>query len=669
MKFFLSVSILFFLTLPVYSQTPVFEWAKKTNGGTGEEGGASIVVDGSGNTYTTGSFNGTADFDPGAGVFNMTAAGAGDVFILKLDNNGNFLWAKQIGGPLNEGSASIAVNTTGEIYIAGGFEGTVDFDPGPAIFNLTDFGSGDIFILKLDNNGGFLWAKQLGGTGGDYVNAMAIDNAGNVFATGGIGTAADFDPGPGVYNLTPVSAGDMFISKLNTAGNFAWAVQLAGAGATDYGFGFAIAVDASGNVYSTGNFGGTFDFDPGPGNALITATGSDIYISKLDNAGNFIWAKEFAGVTAFDYGYSYSITTNGSNIYLTGYYNGSMDFDPGPGSQVLSSVGGTDDIFISKLDAGGNYIWIKQLSGADYEYTYSITTDVSGNIYTTGYFSATVDFDPGPGTFNLSSNGGSPDIFISKLDASGNFVWAGKMGGSNFDKGAAITVDAADNVYTTGSFRAIVDFDLGAAVFNLISSGSDDAFVHKMSQAAVLPVQLISFTGSHINNSNRIEWTTAQEINNAYFTLEKSVDGIRFKQLAIIPGAGNSNRQLQYSFEDLSPYNGITYYRLIQTNSDGSHKYSGVIAVSFNNNADRLVALYPNPSTGKISFKYTASEKQVLQFQLINSAGMIIKKGEQAALKGDNIINFPVTNLSSGIYVIRVFNAKGNSLSAVQLIR
>jgi Secretion system C-terminal sorting domain/Beta-propeller repeat len=669
MKYILSICFILFLISPGHSQTTIFQWAKKTNGGTGEEGGASIAVDASGNTYTTGSFNGTADFDPGAGVFNMTSAGSNDVFVLKLDVTGNFVWAKRMGGPLNDGSISLAINTAGDIYITGGFEGTVDFDPGLGTFNLTDFGSGDVFITKLDVGGNFSWAKQLGGADGDYVNALSIDNAGNVYCTGGFSSTADFDPGAGIFNLTCVSGSDVFISKLNAVGDFVWANQFASANATDYGFGYSITVDAVGNIYSTGSFGGTFDFDPGAGNASITSTSGDIYISKLDNNGNFLWANEFAATTS-NYGYSYSIKANGSNVYLAGYFVGDMDFDPGAGSQVLSSVAGFEDIFVAKLDASGNFVWAKQMGGADSDYPYSLTTDAAGNVYTTGYFYTTSDFDPGPGVFNLSSAAGSADIFISKLDAAGNFAWAKRIGGSNFDKGVGIAVDASNNVYTTGSFRAIADFDPDAPVFNLTSSGSDDLFVHKMSQQSVLPVELISFTGKKANSINHLSWVTSQEVNNDYFTLEKSKDGIRFEQLTIIPGAGSSSSPIQYNYEDLNPYNGITYYKLKQTDRDGRSKYSRVIAISSHNTGgNQFVFVYPNPSSDRINFIINATKKTVLKFQIINTTGTIIKTGEQGVQTGENIIGCSISLLPAGMYVIKIFSDNQSGVSIGQFIK
>jgi len=222
------------------------------------------------------------------------------------------------------------------------------------------------------------------------------------------------------------------------------------------------------------------DFDPGSGTFNLTSAGeADIFISKLDSSGNFVWAKQLGG-TSIDIGYSIAVDVSG-NVYTTGFFYGTADFDPGPGTFNLTSAG-YFNIFISKLDASGNFVWAKKLGGPSNNRGNSIAVDASGNVYTTGYFRGTVDFDPGSGTFNLTSAGNS-DIFISKLDASGNFAWAKKLGGTSIDIGYSIAVDVSGNVYTTGSFEGTADFDPGSGTFNLTSAGSADIFVHKMSQS------------------------------------------------------------------------------------------------------------------------------------------------------------------------------------------
>ena len=266
------------------------------------------------------------------------------------------------------------------------------------------------------------------------------------------------------------------------AQTFKWARSFGG---PNFDTGESIAVDASGNVYTTGDFYKTVDFDPGAGTTNLSATGTefatDIFIQKMDASGNFKWAQSFGG-TNFDIGISIAVDASG-NVYTMGSFRGTVDFDPGTGTANLTAGGGKD-IFILKMDTFGNFQWARSFGAASTE-SRSMTVDASGNVYTTGNFNGTVDFDPGTGTaetYELTAMGRSPDIFIQKLDTSGNFQWAKSMGGTGFDGGHSITVDASGNVYTTGSFEGTVDFDPGAGTTNLSTSGSDDndIFVQKL---------------------------------------------------------------------------------------------------------------------------------------------------------------------------------------------
>src|SRR6185436_1054252 len=235
-------------------------WSK-IYGGPSSEIANAIAADASGNIYITGFFNATVDFDPGAATFNMTSAAGNDIFVSKLDGSGNFIWAKQMEGTANEQGISIRVDASGSVYVAGAFNGTVDFDPGAATYNLTTLGNNDIFISKLNSTGNFLWAKQIGGSASDNARSMAIDAAGNVYTTGDFYAAVDFDPGAGTFNMTPESY-DAFISKLDASGNFVWAQKLGGPSSDR---GYSIALDGSTNIYTNGIFYETADFDPGPG--------------------------------------------------------------------------------------------------------------------------------------------------------------------------------------------------------------------------------------------------------------------------------------------------------------------------------------------------------------------------------------------------------------------
>ncbi len=473
-----SIYLIFTLAFLFFSQfanAQDFVWAKQM-GGTSLESGNSITLDASGNIYTTGSFIGTVDFDPGVGIFNLTSkVGSFDIFISKIDAAGNFVWANKIGGNGIDYSSSIVLDAAGNIYTTGYFEKTTDFDPSSAFVNLTAVGVRDIFISKLNSAGNFVWAKQLGGIGIEIGYSISLDASGNVYTTGFFSGTVDFDPGSGVFNLDTVGGDDLFISKLDSSGNFVWAKTIGGIGKE---LGSFISLDSFGNIFITGDFENTVDFDPSAGIFNLTSSGDrDIFILKLDALGNLVWVKQM-GATDSDRGRSLSIDAFG-NVYTTGSFSETVDFDPSAGTFNLTSAGGFD-IFISKLDNAGNFVWAKKMGGTNSDQSTSIMLDNIGNIYTTGGFRGTADFDPSAGTFNFTSLG-SIDIFISKLDATGNFVWAKQLGGVSEDNGFSISLDASANVYTTGSFRETVDFDPGLGVFNLISEGLNDIFISKLS--------------------------------------------------------------------------------------------------------------------------------------------------------------------------------------------
>jgi hypothetical protein len=255
-----TINLILALLTSCLSFGQYYSWAKGM-GGTANEYANSIQLDGSNNTYITGNFAGTADFDPGAGVANLNGhANFFDIFIARYDNAGNYIWAKNIGGRGDDVANSLKLDTGGNLYITGSFEDTVDFDPGPGIANLTS-ANGDLFIAKYDNSGNYLWAKKIGGSGCEGYD-IELDNSGNIYLTGYYFQTNDFDPGVGVATLT-APANNAFIAKYDNSGNYIWAK---GIGGSSNNYGLYLTLDAPGNIYLTGNFMGTSDFDPGTRN-------------------------------------------------------------------------------------------------------------------------------------------------------------------------------------------------------------------------------------------------------------------------------------------------------------------------------------------------------------------------------------------------------------------
>jgi hypothetical protein len=233
------------------------------------------------------------------------------------------------------------------VYVTGTFKGTADMDPGPDTFQLDgSFSYSNVFICKLNVNGEFLWAGKLGGNNIVESTAIAVDAAGNVFTTGSFWGLTDLDPGIGTFELDPSGFYDMFISKLDGSGNFIWAKQF---GSQYSVHAFSLVVDGDGDVHVTGHFSGTADFDPGPGTHLLTTDYQDIFILELTGAGDLDQVIQL-GSGGYDLGASIAVNTV-NEVFVTGVFSGTVDFDPGPLDHDLNSFGETD-IFILKLGPG-----------------------------------------------------------------------------------------------------------------------------------------------------------------------------------------------------------------------------------------------------------------------------------------------------------------------------
>ena len=386
-------------------------------------------------------------------------------------------WVKGFGGSNFDEGYSLAVDDSGNVLTTGIFKGTADFNPNSGVYNLTAMGQADIFVTKIDSAGNFKWAYRMGCNNYNQQGTVATDQQGNVYVCGSFDGTATIGP----YTM-PAYTMNSFVCKLGPQGNFLWAKQF-GAGDNT---GVAVAVDLSNNVYVIGTFSGTVDFNPGSGVFNLTQTGYgwNSFICKLNSQGNFVWAKQFVSQTHSTNDIRSIAIGPGNNVLTSGLFQDTVDFNPGSGTFNLISNGvpsSSDnwDVFISKLDSAGNFVWAKQLGGQEREQNGAITVDDSGNVYSTGQFEGTVDFNPGNSTFNLTS-AGQWDVYVSKLDSAGNFVWAKKMGGSSYDMGTGIAVDKEQQVYITGWFQMTGDYDPGPGVQNLSTTIGQDIFLCKL---------------------------------------------------------------------------------------------------------------------------------------------------------------------------------------------
>ncbi|MEZ4721876.1 MAG: SBBP repeat-containing protein [Flavobacteriales bacterium] len=376
-------------------------------------------------------------------------------------------------------STSLGVDLGGATLTTGYFLGSADFDPGAGSATLNAASSFQGYIQKLNAFGGFVWAKQIGGTGQTRGQGLDVGTGNNVYSIGFFQGTVDLDPNAGTVNKVSNGGNDIYVSKLSSSGNYTWGIGIGGTGAD---FGRAIAVDEDNNVYVTGSFQNTVDFDPGAGTVnLVSAGNADIFIAKFSSSGSFVWAKRI-GSTGNDFGLS--IDARNGQVLVAGTYQNTVDFDPGAGTANLTSAGGSD-AFVLKLDTSGTFTWVKAVGGTSDDFGNSVVINDLGDVFLGGDFQGTADLNPSATTLNIASLG-DRDVFILKLNSSGTFQWVKTAGGSGEDRAINIAVDTSEYVYIGGHFSNTVDFDPSAGMLSLNSLGATDSYIWKLTSAGDL---------------------------------------------------------------------------------------------------------------------------------------------------------------------------------------
>jgi hypothetical protein len=444
-------------------------------GSAGVDYGKDFATDPQGNLIAAGYFYGTVDFDPGPGVSNRTSNGNADNFLAKYDHNGALLWAVAWGSLGVDIPHSVTTDASGNIHVCGYYSGTHDANPGAGVATLTGGAARDAYIAKYDSNGVFQWAKGFGSTGLDDCFCLDVDSAGNVYATGVFGATVDF----GGTSLTSAGAGDVWIAKFTSAGAWTWVQAIGSTGEDD---GTAIEVDAMGRVNIAGYFNATVDFDAGAGTNSLTSAGSnDGFLVQLDTNGTHQWAIRVGG-TGSDTITPGGITTDvWGNVFLCGNFATTADFDPGAGTASLTSSG-AGDWFVAKYSSTGAYRMAFGAGGSGSDQAHRLNLDALGNIFVTGWFEGTVDFDPGAGVANLTAASASPnnDIYLASYTGAGAYRWASRFGGMTPNDGdslgTCVKMCGPDRFSFGGRFHGSDDFAPGPGVGILTEDGTGAVF-------------------------------------------------------------------------------------------------------------------------------------------------------------------------------------------------
>jgi len=480
-KLILAFIILLIAYYSLGAQNQQWLWAKGGGSIQSQDAAYGLTRDHYGNTFLTGMFERSGIF--GADSLAGQPFCNEEVLVAVLNPQGQWGAAVRAGGLGWDDGRAIAVNSAGQIYVVGKYDG--------ATFPHADFGSHTLtgsgsFVGKLSQN--LVWQSVYAIDG--YAYDVAVDNQGNCYVIGYFLGTATF----GNTTLTSEGDHDIYIAKLASNGIWQWAVRAGGTAA--YGYddrGYGLALDSEGNVFITGYFCGTANF----GDTVYVAQNYDIFVAKLDSSGNWLWAKK-AGGSNMDKGYDIKVDSDG-NCYVTGGFMGGWF-----GDTHLTAL--SVDVFITKLDPNGNFLWAKKGGGSSLDEGNGLALDASDNCYITGYFTRDATF----GTTVLDNVNDSNDIFVVKLDSDGNWVWAIRSGGANTEIANAIDVSPSGRCYIAGKYYANTSF----GTHNISSTGGANFDVFVASLGVVPPLDPENLEITKTGDDISLQWDAVTQNTN-----------------------------------------------------------------------------------------------------------------------------------------------------------
>ncbi len=610
----------------------------------------------------------------------------------------------------------IAVDAQGNLFVAGSFEGTVDFDPGSGEVSRTSTSqSGDSFLASYDANGAVRFVNALPGFNDEFINDIDIDAAGNVYIVGSFNANISLNPADPNQQLQAVRVRDGFVASYTSAGAFRFGF---GIGTANFDEALSIAVTPTNGFYVTGFFEGIADFDPGAGTAELTSSARDLYVASYDANGGYRSAFRLPVVPS-----AIAVDLLG-NVHITGIFTSTVDFDPGTGIAGQTAVGGESAFFATYTSAlayqnvfiVGSPTFDGRISPQD------LATDAAGNLYATGTLLRSVDFDPGSGEVIVDNTNSVGNPFMASYTPAGALRYASLIEGNgnsiapnidvradgtttitgNFNRtldfdpsdagvqsreasstlngstyvasydangayrfvttftnsfGFAVASGPTGAIYSAGGFLEIADFDQSAGEELRSSNGFFDAFIVGLNaDGSLLPVELTAFTATLDGASARLNWTTVSETNNAGFAVEHAGPGLAFADAGWVDGNGTTLEAHNYRFAVANLAAGTHRFRLRQTDLDGATELSPVVELSVGLSETSRLSLAPNPASDESRVSVQVQRAQTVRVSIFDALGREVAVLLDGAMGADEALSLAVdaSALPAGLYMVRL---------------
>jgi hypothetical protein len=639
----------FGIRIPTYNPTQTLiidpaPWATYYGNNNNDEGNG-LTLDSLGNIIMVGATSSTTTIAT-SGVYQSLYSGGKDAMVVKFNHAGVRQWGTYYGGSADENAYKIVTDSFTNLIFTGYTNSTSSISSSGA--HQTTLGGGrDAFLVKLNGSGLRQWATYYGGTGTENGNTIAVDSNRNIFLIGNTTSTTNIST-TGVHQQSIGGGLDAFLVKFNSQGVRQWATYYGGSGIEE---GILLAVDKVGNIFAGGSTNSTTGISTTGTHQSTLAGTYDGYFAKFNTSGVRQWATYYGG-NSDDFALGLTLDSS-NNILITGNTISSTGIAT-TGAFKTVWGGSSDDIFIAKLNTAGVRLWGTYYGGNAEDGGRDIKCDKNGNIFITGYTGS----DSTIATLGTNQYlfGGVKDAFLVKFNAVGNRLWGTYFGGSGEEYAYSLIVSPNNDLFITGTTSSTNGISTPGAFSTTYGGGAIDAFLAAFTTNGTLPVKLVSFNAKLVSESKVLcSWATASEINNHYFEIERSLDNKNWLAIGKVIGAGNSNKLISYQFTDnslLASNNQPTtlYYRLKQTDFDGTSSLSLTKTVQFNDLEQDQIKLYYNQNIPIIQF--ISSKENEVKLKLFGLSGNVLWQSDNSVMQGINSINIE-PNLQSGIYLLQ----------------